>query len=213
MWYLLHFCGLPALVRPFSLRPASWPSTILHRATSGLCSSFTVFPLATACGSIRPSRIFPCMSTYGNTRPFIVFLASPQPAILAVSALGSICSFPTTMQRWFPSFTSHQLVDSTDNSAALQGLLGRSVQGLAIDPWCPSTLLAALQNTYIHTDAQSSVPKAFEIAPRHRLTAQYAPNTAPNTAAETTLDTAPNTASETAFNKAHSIQRPRRHSI
>ena len=94
MWHPSPFCGLPASVRPLSLRPASQPPTIfLHTATSGLCSSFAVFRLATACGSIRPSRVFPCMSNYGNIRPFIVFLASPQPAVLAVSALSSCTQF------------------------------------------------------------------------------------------------------------------------
>ena len=81
MWHPSHFCGLPALVWPLSLRPASRPSTIfLHTATSGPYSSFTVFPLATTCGSIRPSRFFQCMSTYGSIHPSIVFFTSPRPA-------------------------------------------------------------------------------------------------------------------------------------
>ena len=89
--------GLSAFARPLSLRPASRSSTIfLHTATSGLCSSLVVFPLATACDSIRPSRVFPCMPTYGSTCPFIVFLASPQ-RVAAVFPFSSCTQFVTAL--------------------------------------------------------------------------------------------------------------------
>ena len=119
---------------------------------------------------------------------------------------------PIAMQRWLLFFTNHQLVVSTDNSTVLQGLLRRSVQGFAIDPLCTSTLLsvssATVHNT--HTDAQSSVPKVFEIAHQTMpdTAPKMAPDTAPNTTAKMTLDTVPNTAPETTLDIAHLIQCP-----
>ena len=81
-------CGI---LCPFAVSPSLRPSAIiLHTATMTFeqCSPFAVYPHATARGSIRPSRVFPRMSTYGS-----IHLPFHSLRLSAASCPGSVCSF------------------------------------------------------------------------------------------------------------------------